>query len=366
MKTIAANNKVYKFGRKRPRVKQLRLSFKNYLKGQLPTPPATTSYWPKADSALRNIYLNDQLGDCVIAGGYHVVASETGNAGNLFTASNQQIISDYSAIGGYNPNDPNTDNGCDEETALAYWTNNGFANGTRLAGSLSVDPTNQAEIAAALWLFENLIFCIELPDAWISPFPSTDGFTWDIAGSPDPDNGHSITGIDLASGGILIDSWGMKGTLTYKAIAKYCSQSAGGSLNVVLTPDQLAKGMTKAPNGFEWADLINDFDSIGGNVSPIPTPPPTPVSPSPSPTPPSPSGVGLAQAQKWITAAFMKMPQQGMMSPKGAMSTANAALADNWYSNKKEAPHHEDQMSAKGLVQTRNAIPSDNIVEQKK
>ena len=79
------------------------------------------------------------LGDCVIAGGYHVEAVWTGNAGQLFTATDAQIVADYGAIGGYVPGDPSTDNGCDEQTAFNYWTKTGFANGTTLAGWLAVD-----------------------------------------------------------------------------------------------------------------------------------------------------------------------------------------------------------------------------------
>src|SRR5208282_5056272 len=83
------------------------LRFRNYLRGAaLPTPPATKDWSSAGQPALSNIYDNDTLGDCVIAGGYHVDAVWTGNAGQLFTATDQQIIADYSAIGGYVPGDP--------------------------------------------------------------------------------------------------------------------------------------------------------------------------------------------------------------------------------------------------------------------
>ena len=104
MKSVFAPhlNRNIVFGRKRPKSRQcLRLS--NYLRASLPAPPTSMDYTPKANSSLVNIYGNDQLGDCVIAGGYHVVGVETGNAGNQFIASSTQITNDYSAIGGYVP-----------------------------------------------------------------------------------------------------------------------------------------------------------------------------------------------------------------------------------------------------------------------
>jgi hypothetical protein len=86
--------------------------------------------------------------------------------------------------------------------------------------------------------------------------PSAGGFKWDVAGDPDPENGHAIMGLGYYPTGIIVDSWGMIGCLTWAAIAKYCTTNAGGSLYAMITPDQLAKGQTKAPNGLLWSQLI--------------------------------------------------------------------------------------------------------------
>jgi hypothetical protein len=276
-----------KMGRRHPVAFGPRFFLRKYLK--LPklsvNPPATCDYSKPALSVLSNIYENDQLGDCVIAGGYHVVGVATGNASNLFTATDQQITADYTAIGGYVPGKPNTDNGCDEVTALNYWCQNGFADGTKGLGWLVVDPSNQQEVAAALYLFENLFLTMDLPDEWVSPMPSGSGFTWDVAGAPDPENGHAVAGVGYGPNGVTIDTWGLLGTLTWNAISRYCASSNGGGLYVMLTPDQLKKGQTKAGNGVDWSALVTDFNSMGGNVPvPKPQPPkPEPIAPQPQP-----------------------------------------------------------------------------------
>jgi hypothetical protein len=311
LKTIYAPHlgHTVKMGRKRP-IKGPRLHLKNYLVQAVPPPPTLVDYSKQALSALGLVYLNDQLGDCVIAGGYHVVGVETGNAdgGKPFIATDAQITADYSAIGDYVPGDPSTDNGCDEQTALNYWTQTGFCNGTKLVGWLAVDATNQTEVMQACYLFENLYFGLELPDAWVNPFPSASGFLWDD-GTPDPNNGHCVMGVGYNSSGVQIDSWGLIGTLTWKAVAHLASQAGGGELYVMLTPDQLAKGAAKAPNGMAWQDLLSDFQAMGGNVpnpkpapSPSPQPPPSPSpapAPSPSPAPTPSSSVTLDQAATW-------------------------------------------------------------------
>jgi hypothetical protein len=293
-----------KLGRKRPVARAPRLHLRRYLKEALPTPPDSVDYSSKATDCLSNVYKNDALGDCVIAAGYHIIGVETGNAddGAPFIATDDQIIADYSAIGGYDPNNPTaTDNGCDEQTALHYWMNNGFADGSKLQNFLAVDATDANAVKTALWLFENLFFGIELPDSWINPFPSAPGFAWDND-APDPQNGHAICGVGYDANGVQIDTWGLMGTMTWEAIAALCVPSAGGELYVLLTPDQIAAGQDKAPNGFDWATLAADFEALGGA---------TPAPPAPD-LPPS---VTLQDAQAWAAAGLAaQWPSTGKSS----------------------------------------------------
>lgn len=305
MKTVFAPhlNRNVKFGRRRPIAPSPRMRFSRYLTAAVPTPPTTTDFSSKATSILAMVYLNDQLGDCVIAGGYHLVGVETGNAtGTPFVATDVMLKADYHSIGGYVDGDPSTDNGCDEDTAINFWTSTGFKNGTKLLGSFSVDATNVVEVKQATWLTESLIICMELPDGYVNPFPSGDGFVWDVAGPPVPENGHSIIAVGYTDKGLIICTWGMLGILTWAALAKYAVASAGGSLNAVISPDQLAKGQMKAPNGVLWHDIILDADALGAHI-PVPAPPP----PAP-PAPPVAGGVSLAQAEAAVKKALATQP----------------------------------------------------------
>jgi len=310
---------------------QLRLS--RYLKAGLPAPPTSCDYSPLATTALSQMYDNDQLGDCVIAAGYHIVGTESGNAngGKPFIATDKQIIADYSAIGGYVPGNPNTDQGCDIQTALNYWVSHGFADGTKPLGWLAVDAGNPEEVKQAIYLFGgSLDIGVELPDAWINPFPSSNGFIWDVAGDPDQENGHSImspgfNAVGYTKQGIIIATWSLLGVITWAAVQKYLVNAAGGELYVLLMPDQIAAGQAKAPNGVAWADLIADWDALGGT---IPIPSPTPPPPPPSPV----AGVTLAQCDAAIDAAFAKAPF--FLWPRSADKIAKNALASLPWSTK--------------------------------
>jgi len=254
------------FGRKRP-VEKFKLRFTTYNTGILPIPPRAVDYTNKALPSLNKVYLNDQLGDCVIAGGSHMRGITSGNATGtpvLFTPS--EIIAMYSAIGGYVPGNPATDNGCDENTAGSYWMSTGFPDGVKWLGFVGIDAANKTEVMQAIDLFEAVMLGIELPDAWVNPMPSSPGFVWDLAGEPDPENGHCVISGGYDDVGVIINSWGMLGKITWEALAKYASHQSGGQLFLAVSADMIAKGQNKAPNGMDWDTLKADFAALGGQT----------------------------------------------------------------------------------------------------
>jgi hypothetical protein len=190
-----------------------------------------------------------------------VFKANDGSGDYLFT--NSQIVALYSAIGGYVPGNPNTDNGCDEITAWNYWKNTGAPAGqNQIAGYVSVNPANTVEIQTAIDLFENVAFGIELPNAWVNPFPSANGFTWDVAGPSNPNNGHAFCGVGYNANGVQICTWGMVGTITWKALEKYCASSSGGALYSMISTEILNSATQKSPTGLDWTTLQADFSLL--------------------------------------------------------------------------------------------------------
>lgn len=258
-----------RFGRNRPIAHGPRLRLARYmlpLSGLGAQLPNTVDYTVKAVDPLSQMYLNDSLGDCVIAGMAHLAGLFCANAdGTPLVLTDDQIIALYGAIGGYVPGNPNTDNGCDEITALNYWVQNGLTGdgNHKIAGSLVVDPTNIAEVQTAMWLFENLFFGIELPDSWVNV--QSPGFIW-ASDTPNPNNGHCVVGCGFDDTGIQVDTWGMIGTLTYGALSANAGSAAGGEVHTVLSLDSIAQASGKAPSGFDWDQLVKDFEAIGGTV----------------------------------------------------------------------------------------------------
>jgi hypothetical protein len=311
------------------------LKLRNYMKlGVLPPAAPSCDYSGPAMSVITNIEGNDNYGDCVEAEDAHFVALVTGNAGTLYAYSAAQTLAAYSAITNFNASVPATDQGTDPIVDLNYYVQNPYADGTKLVGYLQVDATNQQEVMFAINAFGNLKIWLCLPDPYINPLPSGNGFVWDVA-SPDSSNGHCIGAcgynstnvavVGANSQGIQIMTWGLIGTLTWAAFAALCVPSAGGGCAVRVTPDWLNKSIGKTPSGFAWDDVLSDFVTMGGT---LPTPAPTPT-PTPSPTPPAPtSPPTCAQAQGAIAAALGA--QAPLVTQATAISVANAALAALW------------------------------------
>ena len=301
------------------------LKFAHLLHAAAPTPPTSTNFAASAQASIAQMYGNDQLGDCVIAARAHRIGLLTGAAsgGSPFLYTMDQILAEYSRIGGYVQGNPATDNGCDPVVSANDGVKVGYADGSKDLGWVAINASSPQECALAIWTTENADLSMALPQAWVSTsMPQKDFDVWDVAGDPVPENGHNIEVLDFdQQKGLLCATWGLKIWVTWAAAAKYGVQDNGGMLISHLNPDQLAKAAQKAPDGIDWATIVTYFDqNLGGNV-PIPTPPLPP-------TPPAGSPVSLVEAQAWAAAGIKDAPV--IMTRNTAARYAAYGLTTNW------------------------------------
>ena len=315
---------------KLPKHPPVGLKLKDFL-AAFPASPPTCDYTPKAASVIADIEGNDTYGDCVFAENAHFIGVVTGNANTLFSYTEAQALADYSAETGFNPSDPNTDQGADPTVDLNYFTQHPYADGSKNAGWALVDATNQAEVRYAVSAFGNVKMWFGIPDSIVSSMPSASGFIWDVAaGSPDQNNGHCIGGygyspVGYSSDGLLVATWGMLGLVTWAALASWFAPSNGGGLAVRVTQDWVSKASGKTPEGVNYSALVTAFNMYFGGSLPVPAPPTPPPAP---PTPPPASGPTLAQAQSAVTNAFAK--GYPFVTKGQAESIAAQALVPLW------------------------------------
>ena len=235
----------------------LRLS--NYLLRSFPNPPPSADYSPKAMSVLNDIYGNDICGDCTCAAAYHIAGGLLANSNQPNPFNDQSVMTLYKQLSGWNgvPDD-SSDSGLTEQQVFNVWAQQGLQPGDhQITGFVELDPKDPGEVMAAIWLFENVYRAAQLPQAWIDGMDSMqNGFTWNDVGAP-TDEGHAWMGCGYDSTGIKIDTWAMLGTETYASIAAY------GHVYTVLGVDSIDRASQKAPNGFNWTQLLSDLESLG-------------------------------------------------------------------------------------------------------
>jgi len=157
-----------------------------YIGASLPLPPIKVD-WTKG---VKNygVMLNDKIGNCTICGVAHAIQVWSNNTGTEVTVPDSDILAMYEAWDGYNPNDPNSDNGGIELNVLKNWKNLGFF-GHKLAAFATVSPLNTQEVKQAINLFGGIYIGMQVPNYIMSDIPSY----WDIADdSTGIDGGHCV------------------------------------------------------------------------------------------------------------------------------------------------------------------------------
>ena len=251
-KTFLPQHHPFRMGRKRPLARCPRFSLRNYLMKDVAPPPASCDYSSQAAKTLSQMYLNDRFGDCVIAG--IGLRGRGADRRRWATSSSTPMTKSFSSTKRSAATFPAIRIPTQAATSKPhwnYWQHNGAPSGThKIAGWVAVNGADPNEYRTALWLFENLYFGLEpAPDKWVSPMPSKPGFTWDVAGPPNPDNGHCVVGVGYSNKGVKICTWGMLGTLTDKAVEKYATTTGSGELYTVISQDAINKATQKAPAG---------------------------------------------------------------------------------------------------------------------
>lgn len=231
----------------------------------LPLPPTSAGYM----TAVKNypMFGNDTLGDCVPAAMAHAEQRWTEYAGNPFTPALSDVISAYSAIGGYVPGDPSTDNGCEMLTALNYWRQTGLA-AHKITAFVSLDPTKPEEIMQSVKLFGGCFIGLALPISAQTPVIGANGLPcW---AAPNSQSGDGLPGswgghcTDLGAYGV--DQKGNKGTgvvtwgqiydLTWEFLALYCDEAYA-----IVTQDFIEKD-GESPSGFDLTALLADLKQV--------------------------------------------------------------------------------------------------------
>lgn len=276
-----------------PRVK-LALAFDT---ATLPGPPASVDWysqipeWP--------MLANERVGDCVEAEqGHHEQVLTSYGSGRPAMFTDADAIAAYSAITGYDPSDPSTDQGTVIQDAMGYWRKVGFA-GHRIAAFAEVNVKDEVELKTALALFGPLSAGMNFPAVAMTQF--NDGKPWDVVRNDGGnEGGHCVCIVGYDDQWVYCITWGAVQRMTWAFFRKYFEE-----LWAAISTEWINEKTGLDPEGVELSVLGEQFSQLTGQDSPFPGPNPQPQptpAPEPAPGPVDDADRALAQAaRRWLT-----------------------------------------------------------------
>jgi hypothetical protein len=253
-----------KYGLK-PVTEQPRVRLRDYYTSELPSVGSLKFPFGHADKIQPQMFMNDQLGDCAIAGSIEEIRLANALRGVTVNFTDAQALSAYEAITGYNPDDSSTDAGTDVHDLYQYRKSTGIidadGNAHKIVAYAGLTVGDWDELLIALSLFDMVGIGIQVPDYAQTQFEA--GQPWHL--EPGPQNiegGHYIPVVGATDATTAqLYTWGAVAGITQPFYA------ANNVVAVVaLTEELFTDG--KSPEGIDVQRLQADLSGLNtGNVS---------------------------------------------------------------------------------------------------
>ncbi len=246
-----------KFGKTPAREGAVLLSFRKYANfSRLPTPPAEFGH----DRLVKQpwgMLGNDQYGCCVWAGAAHETMLWNAERDVTIDFTTKGVLSDYSAVTGFSPNDPNTDNGTDMVEAAKYRQKAGIigAGGHRhkIGAYLALTQGDIEEHLVAAFVFAAVGFGLTVPNTAEEQFQ--DGQPWAVTPGSTIVGSHYAPIFARRNGMFVASTWASEEPMT-DAFFK-----ANNDESLVYLSDEMLRG-GKTPDGFDLDQLNADLKAL--------------------------------------------------------------------------------------------------------
>ena len=248
----------YKLGLK-PVTTQPRVMLASYLTSDLPSVDDLKFPLGHADTIQPQMFMNDQLGDCAIAGSIEEVRLANALRGVTVNFDDPTALKNYELIAGYSPDDPDSDQGTDVHDLYQYRQSTGIVdadgNYHRIVGYAGLTPGDFDELLVGLSLFDMVGIGIEVPDYCEAQFDA--GQPWHIQhGRHGIEGGHYIPVIGTTDADTAqVFTWGAKQGITRAFYEKFNVVAV-----VALTEELFQNGET--PEGLDADKLQHDLAEL--------------------------------------------------------------------------------------------------------
>ena len=251
---------IYKGGKKPPIRPLDMIALGDHLDKASTWPPVPPMGWEfKVPMRAWGMLGNDTVGDCAIAGLMHLIQGQSANIGDPLFATTKQALDLYSAVTGYDPNDPDTDQGTVLTDLLKYAKKHGVqmmdSGGkvvtVKILAWASLDVSSYAQVRYAAYTFGGNLLGINCPQKC-----ETDTKNWNFAPGLPSAGGHCIAQEGEGSEGGQIVSWGMKIPCSKQFLLSYMDEG------YIVLSDRWVDAQGKSPSGLDLNGLLNAAKEI--------------------------------------------------------------------------------------------------------
>lgn len=208
------------------------------------------------------MYKNDILGCCVVSAKQHKVrlwdAEGTGTDTVEFTDAN--TVDNYTLLGNYNPDDPDSDQGCDMLTAAHLELKRGIVDSTgrrhKPGIALQLQAGNWEQLLYAIYYFDGVELGILVTPGMQNAF--ADEQPWDISqfSLDNVEGGHCVPAVSV-DGLPEVITWAEPQKLT-RAI--YTAPQFNTITMCYASQEKLRNG--KDEEGLSWSDMRSDIRKL--------------------------------------------------------------------------------------------------------
>ena len=199
---------------------------------------------------------NDQYGCCAEAGAYGLaqIQSNNSNASDPIVPTTEEVLALYTAVTGFNRNDPSTDQGTVLTDLLTYWQKTGFEvthrsgrkGVSQIVGWASLDISSFALLRWAGYTFGGNYLGIQCPQQC-----EDDTSNWNFAPGLPIAGGHCIDQVGEGSLGGRMRSWGLFIPASAGFMGAYIDEGY-----IVVSKDWL-NAQSVSPTGLDLDGLVN-------------------------------------------------------------------------------------------------------------
>lgn len=146
-------------------------------------------------------------------------------AGHSVSFTDDNALSDYSAVTGFNKNDPNSDQGTEVRTAMGYRRSTGVIDSRsirhKIDAYVSIDPKDWDLMLRCLWAYLTVGVGFAYPTSGDKQFDSN--IPWDVVSGATVESGHyvNLVGSKAPTERVTCISWGRTQEMTKEFYEKY-------------------------------------------------------------------------------------------------------------------------------------------------